>query len=125
MAELSPAAVVLALTSEASAAQAETLARELLLRRLVACVSVLPVRSQYWWQGRLEQSEEVQLLLKTDASRLEALQLAVHQLHSYETPEWLVWPASASLGYGSWLTAELAAGPGLPGSNPDAGPAAP
>lgn len=123
MADLPPAAVVLALTTEASAAQAEALAQALLERRLVACVSLQPLRSLYWWQGQLEHSEEVQLLLKTDASRLEALQLAVHQLHSYDTPEWLVWPASASAGYGRWLAAELAAQ--LPGTSPDAGPAAP
>jgi len=123
MADLPPAAVVLALTTEANAELADALAQALLERQLVACVSVLPVRSRYWWQGRVEQSEEVQLLLKTAASRLEALQLAVHQLHSYATPEWLVWTASASQGYGSWLAAELADQP--PVTGPDAGPAAP
>ena len=107
----------MALTTEASEAQAESLARRLLADRLVACVSLQPLRSLYLWQGRLEQSPEVQLLLKTDAQRLAALERVVHQLHSYATPEWLVWPARASAGYGSWLQGVLISS--------DAGPAAP
>ena len=117
-------AVWLALTSEASEAQAQALALALLERRLVACVSLQPVRSHYHWQGRLEQASEVQLLLKTDAAHLADLEAAVHALHSYDTPEWLLWPAQASGPYGRWLGGELA--PQGPWAvSPDAGPPKP
>lgn len=108
--------VVLALTTEAGSDQAQALARELLALGVVACVSLQPVASLYVWQGRLEQSQEVQLLLKTDARRLPALAAAVHRLHSYDTPQWLTWPARASVGYGAWLRGSL---------SPDASVAAP
>jgi periplasmic divalent cation tolerance protein len=108
--------VVLALTTEAGSDLAQALARELLELGLVACVSLQPVGSLYIWQGRLEQSQEVQLLLKTDGSRLPALAAAVHRLHSYDTPQWLTWPARASSGYGAWLQGAL---------SPDAAAAAP
>ncbi|MBM5800348.1 MAG: divalent-cation tolerance protein CutA [Cyanobacteria bacterium K_DeepCast_35m_m2_023] len=114
--QIPAAAVIVAVTTEASPGQAEALARALLDRRLVACVSLRPLQSLYLWQGRLEQADEVQLLLKSDAARLAALQQAVHALHSYETPEWLWWPVSASAAYGGWLQAVL---------NPDAGAAVP
>lgn len=91
-------------------ALAEALARTLLARRLVACVSLQPLRSLYFWQGRLEQGEEVQLLLKSDGARLTALAEAVQELHSYETPEWLTWPVAASVAYGGWLQAVLSPG---------------
>jgi periplasmic divalent cation tolerance protein len=96
-------AAVLALTTEASAPQAEALAEALVERRLAACVALTPLRSVYRWQGQLQRSDEVQLLIKTDAARLTELEQAVRELHSYTTPEWLHWPASASPAYGAWL----------------------
>lgn len=106
----------LVLTTEADLGRAERLALTLLERRLVACVSLLPVRSTYRWEGRVEQAEEVQLLLKTSPDRLGELHRAVRALHSYTTPEWIHWRASAGGGYASWCAAELAAPGGTPPS---------
>ena len=97
-----PATLVLAITTEASEANAEALARALLERRLVACVSLRPVRSLYRWQGEVESADEVELLLKTTAARLAELETAVRELHSYDTPEWLTWTAGASGAYAAW-----------------------
>ena len=99
--------VVLALTTEADAKRAERLAQALLDRHLVACVNLVPIRSLYRWNGEQQLDAEVQLLLKTTASRLQALQVAVMELHSYETPEWVTWPVQASAAYGQWVRAEL------------------
>lgn len=107
MADHAAAAVLLALTTEADQQRAEALARELLQRRLVACVSLQPVQSLYLWEGQLQTSPEVQLLLKTGAAQVAALAAAVQQLHSYDTPQWLVWPAEASTTYGAWLAEVL------------------
>ena len=104
--------VILALTTEADAGRAEALAQHLLLQRLAACVTLSPVSSWYHWQGSLARSEEVQLLIKTTAGRLEALAAAVQRLHSYDTPQWLSWPASAGPGYGQWLTESCCPGDG-------------
>jgi periplasmic divalent cation tolerance protein len=97
------AAVILALTTEADADRAEALAQQLLERRLAACVALMPLTSLYRWQGAIERSREVQLLIKSRADRLAELEAAVHSLHSYDTPEWLHWPAGAGPAYGQWL----------------------
>ena len=99
--------LVLALTTERNREQAELLARQLLERRLVACVSLLPIHSLYVWDGQLQRDPEVQLMLKTSPSCVVALQEAVLELHSYDTPEWITWPAMASQAYGHWLQQEL------------------
>ena len=99
--------LVLALTTERNLEQAELLARQLLERRLVACVSLMPIHSLYCWDGQLQRDPEVQLMLKTSTSSELALREAVLQLHSYDTPEWISWPASASQAYGNWLHQEL------------------
>ena len=59
--------LVLALTTEANVESAKQLAEALLERHLVACVSVHPVQSFYRWEGALQASHEVQLLMKTSA----------------------------------------------------------
>ena len=100
-----PSAIWLVLTTEADADRAGTLAEALLQRRLVACVSLTPIHSLFHWQGELTRDNEVQLLLKTSEACLEPLRLALTELHSYDTPEWLSWPAQSSVVYGSWVAA--------------------
>ena len=117
-----PASLVLALTTEADAERAQALARALVERRLVACVALTPLRSIYRWQGAIETTEEVQLLLKTQACRLADLESAVRALHSYDTPEWIHWPVAASAAYGRWLAEScgLCEAPLNPGGTPPA-----
>ncbi len=100
MAEAS--SVMLVLTTEGDAMRAKALARALLERRLVACVSLQSTEALYHWDGAIQSDREVQLLMKTTADRLEALQQVLGELHSYDTPEWLCWPATASPAYGRW-----------------------
>ncbi len=97
------------LTSEGSPEQADALARQLVQRHLVACASLLPVRSHYRWQGQLQSSHEVKLLLKTSPDQLAGLRDALAELHSYETPEWVHWEAASDGAYGQ--VAERAAQP--------------
>ncbi len=100
-------ALILALTTEASQEQAEALARTLLEQGLAACVALQPQRALYWWEDQIEASEEVQLLMKARPDQQEALEAAVRAHHSYETPEFLCWPAKASNDYANWARSVL------------------
>ena len=94
--------LVLVLTTEADADRADALARALVEQGLAACVSQMPVRSTYRWQGQLECTQEVQLLMKTTPGGWPALKQGLLDLHSYDTPELLHWRVHASEGYGAW-----------------------
>ncbi|MGB3392624.1 MAG: divalent-cation tolerance protein CutA [Stenotrophomonas sp.] len=87
---------------------AQLLARHLVERKLAACVNLLPpMQSVYRWQGQVEQAEEVQLLAKTCADRLDALTTAITHLHPYEVPEILALTPSAGLpAYLDWIRAQ-------------------
>ena len=52
-----------------SAEEARRLANALVQQKLVACVNILPgVESIYEWQGKLESSQEVMLVIKVRSS---------------------------------------------------------
>jgi len=71
----------------ASAAEADKIAHVLVHEKLAACVNIIPaVRSVYMWEGKLADSNEVLLLVKTRAELFEPLRKIVKTLHSYECP---------------------------------------
>ena len=99
----SGSALCLCLTTE-SADAAEALARRLVEERICACVSRVPVASTYRWQGVVEDSPEVLLVMKTAASRVSRLRARVEELSTYDVPEFVVLDvAQASEPYARWL----------------------
>jgi periplasmic divalent cation tolerance protein len=85
------------------------LAKLALESRLAACVNLIPkVESLYWWKGKIEQSGEVLLVLKTNARKLPPLEKLLVAHHPYDTPEILSVPLSqGNRKYLSWLEASL------------------
>jgi periplasmic divalent cation tolerance protein len=103
-----PPAALLVLTNLPDAASAQALATHLVERRLAACVNILaPCRSVYRWQGRIEDTAEVPLLIKTAAARYPDLEAAIRERHPYELPEIIAVPLSHGLPeYLGWVAAE-------------------
>lgn len=87
---------------------AERIAHALLEERLAACVTQLPgVQSLYRWNGAIERSQEVQLLIKTWEDRLPDAIARLQALHPYALPEAVAVQASAGLpAYFDWVRAE-------------------
>lgn len=67
--------------------EAESLAKGLVEQKLAACVQLKAVSSIYQWQGKLQQDDEVQLVIKTTQQRYLAVERYIKQHHSYELPE--------------------------------------
>jgi periplasmic divalent cation tolerance protein len=86
---------------------ARRLARAALDARLVACANLIPrIESHYRWQGKIEHSAEVLLVLKTTKTRLAKLEKLIVSIHPYDTPEFLVLPLrSGNRQYLDWLGA--------------------
>jgi periplasmic divalent cation tolerance protein len=99
---------LLVFTTLPSADKAAELAKLLVEERLAACANLLPaIRSIYRWQGKLQDENEVLLLLKTRAEHLERLKLRILELHPYEVPEVLAVPVESGYQpYLEWLAGE-------------------
>jgi periplasmic divalent cation tolerance protein len=99
----------LVLTTVANPDEAARLGRTLVEEHLAACATLIPsVQSIYRWQGEVESATETLLLIKTGPEQLAALEARLHELHSYQTPEFLVLAVdAASQPYLDWLEACL------------------
>ena len=97
-------AVVLVTAPDLKTARA--LARAALHARLVACANLIPkLESHYWWEDKLERSNEVLVLFKTTKSKLGRLEKLILARHPYDTPEFIAIPLdSGTPRYLDWLT---------------------
>ena len=100
---------IVVLTTCATAEEAEKIARELVSKKLAACVNMLPsVRSIYRWKGEVEEAQETQLVIKSSRGLFDAIRAEIEKLHSYELAEVIALPiVDGSDGYLEWLGQEL------------------
>jgi len=84
---------------------ANLLANQIIAARLAACVNLVnPVQSVYLWQGKVEQSEEVQMIIKTRTELFEPLRQFIRSHHPYQVPEIVGLPVVvADEEYLSWI----------------------
>lgn len=87
---------------------AATIAQAVVEARLAACVNILPaVESIYRWQGKIETSREIPLLIKTTNTRYGALATLILEQHPYDLPEIIALPVECGLpAYLNWVATE-------------------
>ncbi len=85
--------------------EAQKLAQSLVQEELAACVNIInSVNSVYKWEGQIQNSEELILIIKAPLKLSQQLQKRIHELHSYEVPCIIQLPLdSISDGYEKWL----------------------
>jgi periplasmic divalent cation tolerance protein len=96
------------LVTVASLPEGKAIATKLIEEQLAACVNLFPINSIYLWQGKINQDQEYQLIIKTDLSKFDELAAKIKTLHSYEVPEIIALPIVAgSKPYLNWLGSSL------------------
>ena len=66
----------------------EEIGRSLLAKGLVACLQIVgPIKSVYWWKGRLEEAEEWIGIMKTRDELYSEVEREIRAAHPYEVPE--------------------------------------
>jgi len=89
--------------------EAEKIAHHLLEEKLIACANILDgAESIYFWQGKLEQTRESILLIKSLPEFKEKLQKRIEELHSYSCPAIIqLQVASVNQAYADWVRLTL------------------
>ncbi|MDP2152310.1 MAG: divalent-cation tolerance protein CutA [Methylotenera sp.] len=106
-----PENILLVFTNVPDAATANQLAKVLVTQKLAACVNILsPCQSVYIWEGKVEHTHEIPMLIKTTQLQYDALQAAIIKAHPYELPEIISINVDGGLPrYLQWVTTQLSA----------------
>ncbi len=96
---------IVVLVTVGSEAEATSIATELVEKRLVACVNILPgVRSIFRWEDEIIEEHEFLLVAKTVSTVFDQVASTVQALHSYSMPEVIALPIQQGLPeYLSWI----------------------
>ena len=95
--------IYLILTTEADKKNASKLANLLLRAKLVPCVTFKNIESYFWWEGNINQSQEVQLMIKCKKENVNNVCNKIAEWHSYEIPEIIYFRVSANKNYHYWM----------------------
>ena len=88
----------------ASEDEARSIGRTLIEEKLAACVNIFPrMQSISRWKGKTEESEEAVLIVKTLEEHAEEAASRIKQLHSYDCPCIIRFPAQVNTEYGTWM----------------------
>lgn len=100
---------IVVVTTVGTEEQAHVIAREIIARRLAACVNIVPgVRSVYRWKGSICTDSEWMLVAKTLEGEFDALAATIRELHSYELPEILSFPVQrGDQSFLEWIAASV------------------
>ncbi|MCX7965344.1 MAG: divalent-cation tolerance protein CutA [Syntrophorhabdaceae bacterium] len=88
---------------------AEAIAKRLVEERLAACVQVSgPITSTYWWQGKVDTSQEWLCIIKTTKNLYKEVEDTIKAIHHYDVPEIIAVPIIiGSDNYLNWLKKEV------------------
>ena len=100
------AAKVVILITAKDTTEAQKISTHLLEQKLIACANIIAgVQSLFWWQGKIDNAQEVLLVLKTMSNLFPKIVKAVKSIHSYDVPEIIALPIiDGSRDYIRWLT---------------------
>lgn len=97
--------MLIVFTTTPNIKEAEDLAKQIVETKLAACVQVLPpIKSYYFWEGKVRNDSEYLLLIKTIEEKYAALKAFINENHSYDVPEIVAVSAeNVSEKYLSWM----------------------
>ena len=94
------------LTTCSNRKEAETLATDLVTRKLAACVQLSPVTSFYVWESQSHADPEIRLVIKTRKALYDQVKRFICEAHSYDVPQILQVPVTDGLDpYLDWMDA--------------------
>ena len=95
--------VLLLLTTEINRKAAKKIAKLLLKKKLAACVSLKDINSIYEWEGKIEEVEEVEIIVKSKPELKNALVVFLQKHISYDVPQIIYKKFNSEKKYSNWV----------------------
>jgi periplasmic divalent cation tolerance protein len=93
-------------TTVGNLAEAQSMARAVVERKLAACAQISEIESFYTWNDAVQHEKEFRVLFKTTRDCYQAVEDAIRELHSYELPAIHAFPlAEIYAPYAAWIEA--------------------
>ena len=86
--------------------QAKKVVNHLLKKRLIACANFFPLKSAYWWQGKIKRENEIVTILKTKKENWNKVKAEIKKIHPYEVPAIEKFIVEANADYENWVKKE-------------------
>lgn len=86
--------------------EANKVISHLLQKKIIACANLSPIKSSFWWRGKIDNSDEIVSILKTKKENWERVKTEIKKIHSYEVPCIIKLNVEANEDYESWINSE-------------------
>ncbi len=83
--------------------EAKKIANALLEKKLIACANFFPIKSMYWWEGKIQDDSEFLLLAKSSDKNFDKIKKEVKAIHSYDVPCILKLDTEGNKEYMDWV----------------------
>ena len=95
--------LLLLITTAPNQLLAEQISKELIERKLAACISIKEIKSIYRWQENIEENKEFELTIKSIPENLNELIFILKEKITYEVPEIIYKIFDSENSYFHWI----------------------
>tara|TARA_A100001388_G_C28712237_1_gene471858 strand:+ start:473 stop:787 length:315 start_codon:yes stop_codon:yes gene_type:complete len=95
--------ILLLITTEKNKKAAKKIAKSLIKKNLAACVSLKDIHSIYEWEGKIEEDNEVEIIIKSKPEFKNALIFFLKNTNSYDVPQIIYKEFNSEKKYINWL----------------------
>ena len=95
--------VLLLITTESNEKIARNIAKLLIQQKLAACVSLKDIYSIYKWEGKIEESKEVEIIIKSRPELIDDLKVFLEEMTSYDVPQIIYKKFNSEKKYINWI----------------------
>ena len=95
--------LLLLITTAPNQLLAEKISKELIERKLAACISIKEIKSIYRWKGNIEENKEFELTIKSIPENLNELTIILNEKITYEVPEIIYKIFDSENSYFQWI----------------------
>ena len=86
--------------------EAQKIVNNLIKKKLISCSNFFPVKSSFWWKGKIDNSDEIVSVIKTRKQNWKKVKSEIKKMHSYETPCIIKIEVEANEEFESWVKDE-------------------